>query len=97
MKAELEYSDIKNVLPAITEHVRRELIAEMEKEDFIDYPKGLQMFLYKRISPDTYQKVYRLWTQPTFPRILEPKGVYLKELKQWQKNEHQNVSQRRRC
>jgi Fe-S cluster biosynthesis and repair protein YggX len=80
----LEFCDIKNLLPVITDSVRRELLKEIEKEDFFSYPDGLQQFLFHEVSDKTYQRVRRLWNKPDFPRILEPKGVYLKDLKKWQ-------------
>ena len=89
----LEYKDIKTLLPLITEDVARALRDEFEQEEFIPFPEGLQKFLFGEANKATYMRVWRLWNQPSFPRVLHPKGVYLKDLKEWQtkttsKNNH---------
>lgn len=80
----LEFKDIERFIPVITEQVRK----EFEEERFLSYPKGLQEFLYGKVTDATYQKVYSLWNKKDFPRIDKGgvRGIYLSDLKQWQKS-----------
>lgn len=82
----IEYSDIKELIPKIAKEIKAELREELEQEVFIDYPKGLQMFLFKRADRATYQRVWELWKSDNFPRknIGGIKGVYLSDLKDYE-------------
>lgn len=79
-KVSLEYEDIKPLMPVIREVLRQELLSELEVDRFLSYPKGMQEYL-----DASYHMVYRLWIKKDFPRIENPKGVYVSELKKWQK------------
>ena len=80
----LENSDIKHLLP----YIKMELIKEMKEERFLTYPEGMAKFLCDgEVSDRTKKRMYRLWTTKGFPRenVEGAKGVYLTELKQFQK------------
>jgi hypothetical protein len=87
MEAYIEYKDLKHLIPALKEDIKNHLREEFAQEQFISYPKGMQLELFGEVTEGTYHRVYRLWIKKGFPRTMQPKGVWRSELKAWQKNQ----------